>query len=158
MLKRSGLSRCRSETTVRVGNGRHRWSSADRETSGTSFAEITFAEALDWANFYSLRLRKFIDLSAVLSVRHGRLVGRAWRHQLITMPEPMSRRPEHGVDTLCEVKATRTAGDGGAEQFAPTVTARGSRASRLLHLVAGDELTTDFARRDTKVPANLLFV
>ena len=67
---------------------------------------------LDWASFHSKGIRKLVDPPPVALVRHGRLLRRALRHELITVPELMSKLREQGVEKLDEVKIARMEGDG----------------------------------------------
>ena len=67
---------------------------------------------LDWASFRSNRLRKMLEPPPVVLVRHGRLIAKALRHELITVPELMSKLREQGVDKLHDIKIARMEGDG----------------------------------------------
>ncbi len=67
---------------------------------------------LDWASFHSRWLRKLVDPPPVVLVRRGRMVRRAMRHELITVPELMSKLRQEGVEKLAEVKVARMECDG----------------------------------------------
>ena len=67
---------------------------------------------LDWASFHSKWIRKLVDPPPVVLVRHGRLIRRALRHELITVPELLGKLREQGVEKLEEVKIARMEGDG----------------------------------------------
>ena len=67
---------------------------------------------LDWASFRSRHLRQLVDPPAVVLVRRGRLIRRAMKHELITVPELMSKLREQGIEKLDEVKIARMEGDG----------------------------------------------
>lgn len=67
---------------------------------------------LDWASFHSRLVRRLVEPPAVVLVRHGRLMRRALRHELITVPELLSKLREQGVEKLHEVKIARMEGDG----------------------------------------------
>ncbi|BAL95848.1 DUF421 domain-containing protein [Rubrivivax gelatinosus] len=67
---------------------------------------------MDWAGYRYPLLRKLVEPPAVVLVRHGKLVARNLRRELITVPELMSRLRENGIEKLAEVKYARIESDG----------------------------------------------
>jgi uncharacterized membrane protein YcaP (DUF421 family) len=67
---------------------------------------------MDWAGFRYPLLRKLVEPPSVVLVRHGKLVARNLRRELITVPELMSRLRENGIEKLAEVKYARIESDG----------------------------------------------
>lgn len=67
---------------------------------------------MDWAGFRFPLLRKLVEPPSVVLVRHGKLVARNLRRELITVPELMSRLRENGIEKLAEVKYARIESDG----------------------------------------------
>jgi uncharacterized membrane protein YcaP (DUF421 family) len=67
---------------------------------------------LDWASFRFRLVRRFVEPPPVVLVRHGKLIHRALRRELVTVPELMSRLRENGIDKLSDVKFARMEGDG----------------------------------------------
>lgn len=67
---------------------------------------------MDWAGYRFALLRRLLEPPAVVLVRHGRLVARNLRRELITVPELMSRLRENGIDKLAEVEYARIESDG----------------------------------------------
>lgn len=68
---------------------------------------------LDWASYRFNTVRRFIEPPPVVLVRHGRLMRRNMRSELVTVPELMASLRAHGVDKLAEVKIARMEPDGG---------------------------------------------
>ncbi|MGC4080023.1 MAG: DUF421 domain-containing protein [Rubrivivax sp.] len=67
---------------------------------------------LDWAGYRFPLMRRLVEPPAVVLVRHGKLVARNLRRELITVPELMSRLRENGIEKLAEVKYARIESDG----------------------------------------------
>ncbi|WP_458232790.1 DUF421 domain-containing protein [Roseateles sp. P5_E8] len=68
---------------------------------------------LDWASYRFKAVRRFVEPPPVVLVRHGHLMRRAMRSELVTVPELMASLRAHGVDKLAEVKIARMEPDGG---------------------------------------------
>lgn len=68
---------------------------------------------LDWASYRFHAVRRFIEPPPVVLVRHGRLMRRNMRSELVTVPELMTSLRAHGIDKLAEVKIARMEPDGG---------------------------------------------
>lgn len=68
---------------------------------------------LDWAGYRFNAVRRFVEPPPVVLVRHGRLMRRNMRTELITVPELMASLRAHGIDKLAEVKVARMEPDGG---------------------------------------------
>jgi len=67
---------------------------------------------LDWASYRFNSVRRFVAPPVVL-VRHGHLIPRNLRQELITVPELMASLRTHGIDKLADVKIARMEPDGG---------------------------------------------
>jgi uncharacterized membrane protein YcaP (DUF421 family) len=68
---------------------------------------------MDWAGYRFNAVRRFVEPPPVVLVRHGRLVGRNLRSEMVTIPELMASLRAHGIDKLAEVKIARMEPDGG---------------------------------------------
>ena len=68
---------------------------------------------LDWASYRSSRVRRFVEPPPVALVRHGRLIVRNLRREMVTVPELMASLRAHGIDKLADVKIARMEPDGG---------------------------------------------
>jgi uncharacterized membrane protein YcaP (DUF421 family) len=68
---------------------------------------------LDWAGYRFNAVRRFVEPPPVVLIRHGRLIGRNLRRELITIPELMASLRTQGVDKLADVKIARMEPDGG---------------------------------------------
>lgn len=68
---------------------------------------------LDWASYRFSTVRRFVEPPPVVLVRHGRLMRRNLRSELITVPELMASLRTHGIDKLADVKMARMEPDGG---------------------------------------------
>lgn len=67
---------------------------------------------MDWAAYHFPMLRPLIEPPSRVLVRHGRLVRRNLRRELITVPELMALLREQGVDRLVDVAYARLESDG----------------------------------------------
>jgi uncharacterized membrane protein YcaP (DUF421 family) len=67
---------------------------------------------IDWAGYRFRVIRRFVEAAPVVLVRHGRLVRRNLRRELISTPELMALLRERGVTKLAEVNFARMEGDG----------------------------------------------
>lgn len=67
---------------------------------------------LDWAALHAEPIRRFIEPPAVVVVRHGRLMHRAMRRELIGREELMSKLRENGIETVAQVKMARVEPNG----------------------------------------------
>ena len=68
---------------------------------------------LDWASYRFHSVRRFVEPPPVVLVRHGHLIPRNLRQELITVPELMASLRAHGIDKLADVKIARMEPDGG---------------------------------------------
>lgn len=68
---------------------------------------------LDWAGYRFNLVRRFVEPPPVVLIRHGRLIGRNLRRELITIPELMASLRTQGIDKLADVKIARMEPDGG---------------------------------------------
>jgi len=68
---------------------------------------------LDWASYRFKAVRRFVEPPPVVLVRHGRLIRRNLRSELVTVPELMASLRAHGIDKLADVKIARMEPDGG---------------------------------------------
>jgi uncharacterized membrane protein YcaP (DUF421 family) len=67
---------------------------------------------IDWAGYRFRPIRQFLEAAPVVLVRHGQLVRRNLRREMISTPELMALLREHGVTKLAEVNHARMEGDG----------------------------------------------
>ena len=67
---------------------------------------------IDWAGYRFRAIRRFVEAAPVVLVRHGRLIRRNLRREMISTPELMALLREHGVTKLAEVNFARMEGDG----------------------------------------------
>ncbi len=67
---------------------------------------------IDWAGYRFRAVRQFLEAAPVVLVRHGQLVRRNLRREMISTPELMALLREHGVTKLAEVHFARMEGDG----------------------------------------------
>lgn len=67
---------------------------------------------IDWAGYRYPALRRIAEAAPVVLVRHGRLVRRNLRREMISIPELMALLREHGVDKLAEIGFARMESDG----------------------------------------------
>jgi uncharacterized membrane protein YcaP (DUF421 family) len=67
---------------------------------------------MDWASYRFNRVRKFLEPPPVVLVRHGRLIHRNLRSQMITIPELMANLRINGIEKLADVKMARLEPDG----------------------------------------------
>jgi len=67
---------------------------------------------MDWTAFRFPRLRRFIEPSAVVLVRRGKLQRRNLRREMITVSELMGRLRENGIEKLADVHFARMEIDG----------------------------------------------
>ena len=67
---------------------------------------------MDWASYRFNIIRRLVEAPPIVLVRRGRLIGRALRSELITVPELMASLRSHGVDKLAEVRVARMEPDG----------------------------------------------
>ncbi len=67
---------------------------------------------IDWAGYRFRAVRQFLEAAPVVLVRHGNLVRRNLRREMISTPELMALLREHGVTKLAEVNFARMEGDG----------------------------------------------
>ncbi len=67
---------------------------------------------MDWASYRFNGVRKFLEPPPVVLVRHGRLIHRNLRSQMLTVPELMANLRVNGVEKLAEVKIARLEPDG----------------------------------------------
>ena len=67
---------------------------------------------MDWAAYRFAVLRPLVEPPTCVLVRHGRLVRRNLRRELITVPELMALLREQGIDKLADVAYARLEPDG----------------------------------------------
>lgn len=67
---------------------------------------------LDWASYHSRAVSRLIEPPAEPLVKHGRIVQRTLRRQLITAEELMSKLREKGIADLSEVRLAMLESDG----------------------------------------------
>jgi uncharacterized membrane protein YcaP (DUF421 family) len=67
---------------------------------------------LDWLGIHSKLVARLTEAPPILLVRHGRLVDRNLRHQLITRQEVEAKMRGEGLQSLDQVKAMYLEGDG----------------------------------------------
>ena len=67
---------------------------------------------LDWASYHSPLVSRLIEPPAEPLVKHGRIVQRTLRRQLITVEELMSKLREKGIDNVSEVRVAVLESDG----------------------------------------------
>jgi uncharacterized membrane protein YcaP (DUF421 family) len=68
---------------------------------------------LDWASYHSSTVSRFLEPPAEPLVKHGRIVHRTLRRELMTVEELMSKLREKGIADLSEVRLARLESDGG---------------------------------------------
>ncbi len=68
--------------------------------------------ALDWAGYWSPRLRRFLQPPATLLVRQGQLLQANMRRELVTREDLMSALHRHGLERLDQVDSARMESDG----------------------------------------------
>ena len=68
---------------------------------------------LDWLGVHSKLVARLTEAPPILLVRHGRLVDRNLRRQLITREEVEAKMRGEGLESLDQVKAMYLEGDGG---------------------------------------------
>lgn len=67
---------------------------------------------LDWASYHSPTVSRFLEPTPEPLVKHGRLLRKALKRELITVDELMSKLREKGVEELAEVRVARLESDG----------------------------------------------
>lgn len=67
---------------------------------------------LDWASYHSPAVSRLIEPPAEPLVKHGRILHRTLRRQLITVDELMSKLREKGIAELSEVRLAMLESDG----------------------------------------------
>ena len=67
---------------------------------------------LDWASYHSSVVSRLIEPPAEPLVKHGRIVQRTLRRQLITVEELMSKLREKGIADVSEVRLAMLESDG----------------------------------------------
>jgi uncharacterized membrane protein YcaP (DUF421 family) len=67
---------------------------------------------LDWLAFRSERVARLLERPPEVLVRHGRLMRRALRLEMISEEELMAKLRAHGVERLAQVRIARLEGDG----------------------------------------------
>ncbi len=67
---------------------------------------------IDWAGYRFRPVRRFVEAAPVVLVRHGQLVRRNLRREMISIPELMGLLRQHGVTRLSEVRFARMEADG----------------------------------------------
>ncbi|MEO6276500.1 YetF domain-containing protein [Roseateles sp.] len=90
---------------------------------------------LDWGSYRFHAVRRMVEPPPLVLVRHGRLMRRNMRSELVTVPELMASLRTHGIDKLADVKIARMESDGGIsvirEKNAEDDEGGGGRASPL---------------------------
>ena len=67
---------------------------------------------MDWSAYRFRLMRRFVEPPPRVLVRHGKLIARNLRRELVTVPELMARLREHGIDKLADVKFARIEPEG----------------------------------------------
>ena len=67
---------------------------------------------MNWASYRFNTIRRLVEAPPIVLVRRGRLIGRALRSELITVPELMASLRSNGIDKLAEVRVARMEPDG----------------------------------------------
>lgn len=67
---------------------------------------------LDWLGYHSPAIARLLDPPALVIVRHGRMMRRAMKQELITPDELLAKLREQGVDGIASVKCARLESDG----------------------------------------------
>jgi len=67
---------------------------------------------MDWASYRFNAVRRFLEPPPVVLVRHGRIISRNLRSEMVTVPELMANLRTHGIDKLADVKIARMEPDG----------------------------------------------
>ncbi|MCY1224784.1 hypothetical protein D9M72_369570 [compost metagenome] len=73
---------------------------------------VTWNYLLDWASYHSPGVWRFLAPRPEPLVRHGQIVHRTLRRELITKEELMAKLREKGIADLSEVRVARLEGDG----------------------------------------------
>jgi uncharacterized membrane protein YcaP (DUF421 family) len=73
---------------------------------------IAWNIALDWLAFQFPLVARFAQASTLQLVRHGRVLQRNLRQEMLTMDDLMSKLRQHGVEELVEVKHAYMETDG----------------------------------------------
>lgn len=76
------------------------------------FTLVSWNYLLDWASYHSPWVWRFLAPRPEPLVRHGHIVHRTLRRELITVEELMAKLREKGIDDLSEVRVARLEGDG----------------------------------------------
>jgi len=67
---------------------------------------------LDWLGYHSATVARLLDPPALVIVRHGRMLAKTMRKELITRDELLAKLREEGIDDLSRVKLARLESDG----------------------------------------------
>lgn len=67
---------------------------------------------MDWASYRFNAVRQFLEPPPVVLVRHGRLIHRNLRSQMLTVPQLMANLRVNGIEKLADVKIARLEPDG----------------------------------------------
>lgn len=73
---------------------------------------IAWNYALDWASYHSPTVSRLLEPPAEPLVKHGRILQRTLRRELITVEELLSKLREKGISDLSEVRIARLESDG----------------------------------------------
>ncbi|MDM0000600.1 DUF421 domain-containing protein [Variovorax sp. J22P240] len=72
---------------------------------------------LDWLSYRFAAVARFLEPQPEVLVRHGRVVRKAMKREMITMEELEGKLREAGVEALSEVRIARLEGDGKLSVF-----------------------------------------
>lgn len=67
---------------------------------------------LDWASYRYNAVRRIVEPPPLVLIRHGRMMTRNMRSEMVTVPELMASLRSHGIDKLADVKIARMEPDG----------------------------------------------
>ncbi|MDM0029067.1 DUF421 domain-containing protein [Variovorax saccharolyticus] len=72
---------------------------------------------LDWLSYRFAPVARFLEPQAEVLVRHGRVMRKALKREMITMEELEGKLREAGVERLADVRIARLEGDGKLSVF-----------------------------------------